>query len=72
MNLGSHMLLWGEEINEKYLSEPHGHLFHIHFLHYLHQSKEGAGLIHWYNRFNLLHQSSTGKLYLDYNFYASH
>jgi hypothetical protein len=41
MNLGSHMLLWGEEINEKYISEPHGHLFHIHFLHYLHQKKKG-------------------------------
>ena len=41
MNLGSHMLLWGEEINEKYLSEPHGHLFHIHFLHYIHQRAIG-------------------------------
>ena len=41
MNLGSHMLLWGEEINEKYLSESHGHLFHIHFLHYLHQKSKG-------------------------------
>jgi hypothetical protein len=41
MNLGSHMLLWGEEINQKYLSDPHAHLFHIHFLHYLHQRKKG-------------------------------
>jgi hypothetical protein len=39
MNLGSHMLLWGEEVNEKYLHESHGHLFHIHYLHYLHQRK---------------------------------
>ena len=37
MNLGSHMLLWGEEINEKNLGESTGHLYHIHFLHYLHQ-----------------------------------
>jgi len=41
INLGSHMLLWGEEINEKKISPPHGHLFHIHFLHYLHQQKKG-------------------------------
>jgi hypothetical protein len=41
LNLGSHMLLWGEEINEKYIREPQGHLFHIHFLHYLHQKKIG-------------------------------
>jgi flavin reductase (DIM6/NTAB) family NADH-FMN oxidoreductase RutF len=41
MNLGSHMLLWGEEANEKYIRESSGHLFHIHFLHYLHQKKKG-------------------------------
>jgi hypothetical protein len=41
MNLGSHMLLWGEEINEKSLTDPSGHLFHIHFLHYLHQQRKG-------------------------------
>ena len=41
MNLGSHMLLWGEVINQKSLSDPTGHLFHIHFLHYLHQKKRG-------------------------------
>jgi hypothetical protein len=40
-DLGSHMLLWGEEINEKLLRNTHGHLFHIHFLHYLHQKKRG-------------------------------
>ena len=37
INLGSHMLLWGEVLNERFLSESHGHLYHIHFLHYLHQ-----------------------------------
>jgi flavin reductase (DIM6/NTAB) family NADH-FMN oxidoreductase RutF len=37
INLGSHMLLWGEEVNQKYISDPRGHLYHIHFLHYLHQ-----------------------------------
>jgi hypothetical protein len=42
MNLGSHMLLWGEEINQKYLTDPHGYLFHVHFLHYLHQRKRGS------------------------------
>ena len=41
MNLGSHMLLWGTEINEKILNEPSLHLFHIHFLHYLHQRNKG-------------------------------
>ncbi len=41
MNLGSHMLLWGEEINERKLAGPSSHLFHIHFLHYLHQQKKG-------------------------------
>jgi hypothetical protein len=41
MNLGSHMLLWGEEINEKDLTGPSWNLFHIHFLHYLHQQRKG-------------------------------
>jgi hypothetical protein len=41
MNLGSHMLLWGEEVNEKILNKPSGHLFHIHFLHYLHLVRKG-------------------------------
>ena len=41
LNLGSHMLLWGEEVHEKYLHEAQGHLYHIHFLHYLHQRKKG-------------------------------
>ncbi len=43
LNLGSHMLLWGEEINVRNLSSQSGHLYHIHFLHYLHQKiKEQA------------------------------
>jgi hypothetical protein len=37
LNLGSHMLLWGEEANEKQLNSASQHLYHIHFLHYLHQ-----------------------------------
>jgi flavin reductase (DIM6/NTAB) family NADH-FMN oxidoreductase RutF len=41
LDLGSHMLLWGEVINVKYLNESHGHLYHIHFLHFLHQMKAG-------------------------------
>jgi hypothetical protein len=41
MNLGSHMLLWGEEANEKLLHATHPHLFHIHFLHYMHQKNKG-------------------------------
>jgi hypothetical protein len=41
LNLGSHMLLWGEEINEKDLNGPSRNLFHIHFLHYLHQNRKG-------------------------------
>jgi hypothetical protein len=41
LNLGSHMLLWGEVVNNRDLSESHGHLFHIHFLHYLHQIRGG-------------------------------
>jgi hypothetical protein len=39
LNLGSHMLLWGEEINVQNLNNQSGHLYHIHFLHYLHQKR---------------------------------
>jgi hypothetical protein len=35
-NLGSHMLLWGEIINEKTLKQPSDNLYHIHFLLYYH------------------------------------
>jgi hypothetical protein len=41
VNLGSHMLLSGEEVYQKYISDPCGHLYHIHFLHYLHQHGSG-------------------------------
>ena len=37
VDLGSHMLLWGEIVHEENISTSTGHLFHIHFLHYLHQ-----------------------------------
>ena len=40
LNLGSHMLLWGEEIGARNLTSSSGHLYHIHFLHYLHQKKK--------------------------------
>jgi hypothetical protein len=35
-NLGSHMMLWGEIINEKTLTQPSDNLYHIHFLLYYH------------------------------------
>jgi hypothetical protein len=36
INLGSHMLLWGETVNEAVLTGNAEALYHIHFLHYLH------------------------------------
>ena len=41
INMGSHMLLWGEVIAENRLKEPSAHLFLVHFLHYLHQKNLG-------------------------------
>jgi hypothetical protein len=41
VNMGSHMLLWGELIEEKTLTGPADHLFIVHFLHYLHQKNKG-------------------------------
>ena len=41
INLGSHMLLWGEVVNQKILKTNASHLYHIHFLLYLHQKKKG-------------------------------
>jgi len=41
INLGSHMLLWGEPVNEKTLKAASAHLFHIPFLLYLHQKRRG-------------------------------
>ena len=40
LNLGSHMLLWGEIVNEERLTKTSGHLFLVHFLHYLHQKNK--------------------------------
>ena len=40
LNLGSHMLLWGEIVHEERLTETSGHLFLVHFLHYLHQKNK--------------------------------
>lgn len=34
-SLGSHMMLWGEIVNEKILKQPSNNLYHIHFLLYL-------------------------------------
>lgn len=42
INLGSHMLLWGETVSQTIVREPSSHLFLIHFLHYLEQKKKGA------------------------------
>jgi hypothetical protein len=42
MNLGSHMLLWGELIEEDILTDPGNHLFIVHFLHYLYQKNQGV------------------------------
>jgi flavin reductase (DIM6/NTAB) family NADH-FMN oxidoreductase RutF len=39
INLGSHMLLWGEIQNKRILNPPTGYLFHIHYLLYLYQKK---------------------------------
>jgi hypothetical protein len=41
MNLGSHMLLWGEPVTETILKPATAHLHHIHFLYFLHQKKKG-------------------------------
>lgn len=41
IDLGSHMLMWGEVINEEVLNPSTSHLFHIHFLQYFHQHAKG-------------------------------
>jgi hypothetical protein len=41
INMGSHMLLWGEIVSEERLKESSEHLFLVHFLHYLHQKNKG-------------------------------
>lgn len=42
INLGSHMLLWGESSEEQILHPPAGHLYLVHFLHYLYQQGQQA------------------------------
>ncbi|MEN0052184.1 MAG: hypothetical protein AAGC65_00875 [Mucilaginibacter sp.] len=42
INLGSHMLLWGQVQNECELKKSTGHLFHIHYLLYLYQKSKGV------------------------------
>ncbi len=37
MNLGSHMLLWGEVLEEQVLTGPAAPLYIVHFLHFLYQ-----------------------------------
>jgi hypothetical protein len=37
MDLGSHMLLWGEYQTDERITTPSDHLFIVHFLHYLYQ-----------------------------------
>lgn len=37
MDLGSHMLLWGETADEQALGKPGDHLYLVHFLHFLYQ-----------------------------------
>jgi flavin reductase (DIM6/NTAB) family NADH-FMN oxidoreductase RutF len=41
VDLGSHMLLWGEVVNEKQLTASAGSLFHIHFLESVYLEKNG-------------------------------
>jgi hypothetical protein len=42
INLGSHMLLWGEVLDECILKSSTGHLFHIHYLLYLYHKRKGT------------------------------
>src|SRR4030095_4468262 len=41
LNLGSHMLLWGESKHKDIINRQDSHLFLIHFLHHLSQKKNG-------------------------------
>jgi hypothetical protein len=42
LDLGSHMLLWGQWDEDIILKDATPRLHHIHFLHFLHQKKDGA------------------------------
>jgi hypothetical protein len=37
INLGSHLLLWGEPVSFQQIGPPGPHLYHIHFLYYLYK-----------------------------------
>jgi hypothetical protein len=37
INLGSHLLLWGEPVSFQQIASPCPHLYHIHFLYYLYK-----------------------------------
>jgi len=41
INLGSHMLMWGEVVHEEILKPSSPHLYHIHFLQYFFQHAKG-------------------------------
>ncbi len=41
MNLGSHMLMWGVPVGETRIKPDTPHLYHIHYLLYLHQKARG-------------------------------
>ncbi|HVT84721.1 MAG TPA: hypothetical protein VHD35_05945 [Chitinophagaceae bacterium] len=41
LNLGSHMLLWGEIQHEEILKKPESHFYHIHFMLHLYQKRKG-------------------------------
>lgn len=41
INMGSHMLMWGEPVAEKALTNPAGHLYLLHFLHWLQEKNRG-------------------------------
>jgi flavin reductase (DIM6/NTAB) family NADH-FMN oxidoreductase RutF len=41
LDIGSHMLLWGESSHAEILGAGSGHLYHIHFLSYLYRHRKG-------------------------------
>jgi hypothetical protein len=45
MDLGSHMLMWGEPVGELLLNPVADHLHHIHFLLHLHHLKRRSGYL---------------------------
>lgn len=41
LDMGSHVLLWGEIASKNNVNNPVEHLYTVHFLHYLHQKNKG-------------------------------